>query len=134
MKSTKILNSDIETLKISALPTKPTAPKSLGGAGYTSKEMKEAFDKLPLFIIERFNTLIEDINDTGEDSLAASINTGLGESHTLADLFDDIKSGVMATYFTVFGESLLSHILNMKNEIDLLKSRFDALAEGESNG
>lgn len=134
MKSTKILNSEIEELKISSLPTKPTAPKSLGGAGYTSKEMKEAFDKLPLFIVERFNSLIEDINDYGDDSLASSVATGIKDGHTLTNLFTDITSGEMATYFTIFGESLLSHILGIKSEIDLIKTKLDALTGGSSNG
>ena len=68
MNATKILNSEIESLKISSLPARPTAPTAFGGKGYTSKEMKEAFDKLPLFIIERFNRLIEDITSKGENS------------------------------------------------------------------
>ena len=61
MNTEKITESEIEELKISSLPSRPTAPPSFGGKGYTAKEMKEAFDKLPLFIIERLNSLIDDI-------------------------------------------------------------------------
>ena len=50
MKTTKILDSEIANLKISSLPSRPTAPTAFGGNGYSAKEMKEFFDKLPLFI------------------------------------------------------------------------------------
>ncbi|MBQ8381341.1 MAG: hypothetical protein IJY18_05550 [Clostridia bacterium] len=61
MKTSKITESEIADLKISSLPTRPTAPASFGGRGYTAKDMKAAFDKLPLFIIERLNSVIDDI-------------------------------------------------------------------------
>ena len=61
MNTQKITDSEISELKISSLPSRPTAPPSFGGRGYTAKEMKEAFDRLPLFIIERLNSLIDDV-------------------------------------------------------------------------
>ena len=125
MKTKRIENREIENLRISSLPTRPTAPKSLGGVGYTSKEMKEAFDKLPLFIIERFNTLLEDVALVGEDSLAASIPTGIRENHTLSNLFGDIKSGELASYLTVFGESLFTVIANMRSDIDDINKKLE---------
>ena len=64
MKATKIFDSEIESLKISSLPTRPTAPTAFGGKGYTSAEMKAAFDMLPLFIISHFNDLVDDV-ETG---------------------------------------------------------------------
>ena len=125
MKTKRIENREIENLRISSLPTRPTAPKSLGGVGYTSKEMKEAFDKLPLFIIERFNPLLEDVALVGEDSLAASIPTGIRENHTLSNLFGDIKSGELASYLTVFGESLFTVIANMRSDIDDINKKLE---------
>ena len=62
MNTEKITDSEIEQLKVASLPSRPTAPPSFGGRGYTAKEMKEAFDKLPLFIIGRLNSLIDDIH------------------------------------------------------------------------
>ncbi len=123
MKATKILNSEISNLKISSLPSKPTAPRSLGGKGYTAKEMKEAFDRLPLYIIERYNDLIDDIAKLGDDSLSAAIKTGIKENHTLRALFSDIQSGELATYFNVFGESLVSHLISIKSDIAEIKER-----------
>ncbi len=61
MTTSKITDSEIESLKVASLPTRPTAPTAFGGKGYTATEMKEAFDKLPLKIIENFNALIDDI-------------------------------------------------------------------------
>jgi hypothetical protein len=67
MKAKKIQSSDIEHILISSLPTHPTAPRSLGGRGYSASEMKEAFDKLPLYIIEHYNALIGDVHSFGEN-------------------------------------------------------------------
>ncbi len=118
MNATKILDSEISSLKIASLPSRPTAPTSFGGKGYTASEMKAAFDRLPLFIIERFNTLIEDIGSVGQMSLAAEIPTGISEDHTLRELFLDIKSGAIAGYMKVLGENLE----------DLLAGILDSLA------
>ncbi len=59
--TTKILPSEIADLKIASLPTRPTAPTTFGGMGYSAADMKAAFDALPLFIIERLNALIDDV-------------------------------------------------------------------------
>ena len=130
MKATKILNSEISDLKIASLPSKPTAPMALGGKGYSAKEMKEAFDRLPMFIIGRYNDLMDDISDTGPDSLAASIKTGIKNDHTLRSLFSDITTGELATYFNIFGESLVSHLIGIKSDIAYVKERLASL-EGE---
>ena len=127
MKAKTILYDDIADIRISSLPSHPTAPRALGGMGYSSKEMKAAFDKLPLCIIERYNALIEDIGDVGEDSLAAAVPTGIKKRHTLSNLFDDIVSGELATYFNIFGESLISHLISIKNDIDSLKTKVNDL-------
>lgn len=65
MNAKKIYDSEIESKKISSLPTRPTASTAFGGKGYTATEMKEAFDLLPLHIVSAFNTLIGDI-ESGE--------------------------------------------------------------------
>lgn len=122
MKTTKILESEINGLKISSLPTRPNAPTNFGGAGYTSIEMKEAFDKLPLFIIERFNSLIDDVSGESGEPISTSIPTGIMSDHNLDDLFRDIISGAMANYMTVFGESLAAYLGKMRTDIDVLKA------------
>ena len=69
-------------LRIASLPTRPTASSSFGGKGYTSQEMKEAFDLLPNLIAARLNSLIEDILD---GSLAESMVVG-EEGETLSEV------------------------------------------------
>ena len=130
MKAKEILNSDISDILISSLPTRPTAPRHLGGKGYGAAEMKEAFDKLPLYIIEKYNELISDVRKYGEDSLAAAIPSGIKNGHTLQTLFEDVQTGEFATYFSFFGKSLLAHIITLYGEIDELKSKVKTLEEG----
>lgn len=120
MKSTRILTEEIGDMKISSLPTRPTAPKHLGGGGYTSLKMKEAFDKLPLFIISRFNALIDDIED---GAIAHAIPTGIDPSHTLGDLANDVKNGNLASYLDVGGVSLMTVLLQLDERIKAIEEK-----------
>lgn len=123
MKAKKIYNSDVSEILISSLPSRPTAPSSQGGRGYGRREMQEVFDKLPLYIIDRYNELLSDVVDLGENSLAGAIPTGIKDEHTLNSLFEDIASGELATYFGFLGKSLLSHIIGIYAELDEIRSR-----------
>ena len=118
MKTKRITDADISDLKISSLPTRPTAPQAFGGKGYTAQEMKEAFDRLPLFIIERLNTLIDDLTGEACESVATAIKTGIADSHTLADLFSDIESGNFITYTAAPTGSLGEYLLKLRADID----------------
>ncbi len=117
MTSTKINDADIANLKISSLPSRPTAPTAFGGRGYTASEMKEAFDKLPLYIIEKFNALLEDISAHGDGSLADEIPTGIREEHSLYNFFCDIVSGAAAGYIKVIDMPLAEAIADLRREI-----------------
>ena len=77
MNARKILNDEISALKVSSLPNRPSAPVSFGGKGYTAEQIKAAFDKLPLFIIEMFNMLIEDIEEAERTRLQAQSRQSL---------------------------------------------------------
>lgn len=123
MLSKKIFDEEIRNLKVSSLPTRPTTSSTLGGKGYSTKDMKEAFDKLPLYIITRYNALIDDITAEPEEGIASSVKTGISDTHTLSRLFSDITNGELANYMTVFGESLASFLGNLKEELDLIKSK-----------
>ena len=111
MNATKITDGELNEARVASLPTHPTSPTLFGGRGYTATEMKEAFDRLPLLIAERYNLLIEDALSLGEESLAGSVPTGLSEEHTLSDLFSDVKNGNLASYLKV-GNATLYSILN----------------------
>ncbi len=119
MKTTKITEEEIFDKKVASLPTRPTSVGIYGGLGYSSSEMKAAFDRLPLHIIEKFNSLLDDISALGEDSLASDIPTGINEEHRLCDLFSDIQNGNLASYMTVNGESLASIISRLSEAVGL---------------
>lgn len=122
MNTTKISESDIANLKVSSLPSRPTAPTAFGGRGYTAKDMKEAFDKLPLFIIEKFNSLIDDILAEGENSITASIPSGLKAGHSLKDVLNDITDGGLSEYLTVSDLTLAEFAAWCKEEITSIKA------------
>lgn len=130
MNTTKILESEISELKISSLPSRPTAPASFGGKGYTAKDMKEAFDRLPLFIIEKFNALIDDISSEGEGAVSSSIKTGIYKDHTLRDLFEDILSGAISTYLSLGEEALGDFYRRADNELDTLRAAVSTTTTG----
>ena len=133
MKAQKIQNADVKDLLIASLPTRPTAPRSMGGMGYSASEMKSAFDKLPLYIIEKYNELIEDIHDLGEDSIAAAIPSGIKDGHSLNDLFSDINSGALALYFTFLGKTLAEHITDILAELQRINGEVEKLMNKEEN-
>ena len=134
MKSARILEEEIRDMKISALPTYPTAPKSYGGVGYSAADMKAAFDRLPLYIIARFNALIDDIESASDDSVAGAIPTGISEGHTLAALFSDIRSGALASYLDVGGTALAMRLAELEVRIAALEGETDGENADASEG
>ena len=120
MKATKILKTETDPISVSSLPTRPTAPVALGGAGYSSKELQEAFDKLPLLIAERFNALLDDIES---GALAEEIGTGIRDGHSLSNLFGDVKNGNFASYLQINGESLATQIASLNLRISRLEGK-----------
>lgn len=115
MNTKKILTDEISDIKVSSLPSRPTAPTAFGGKGYTAAQMKAAFDRLPLFIIERFNMLLDDISSVGDGSISAEIPTGIGDGHTLCQFFTDIESGELAKYLSL-GDMTLDEFITAANE------------------
>ena len=118
MRSKTINESEIESLKVSSLPTRPTAPAAFGGKGYTADELKAAFDALPLYIIEKFNSLIDDLTTEGEDGILADILTGIKSGHTLRDMLSDIKSGDFVSYLAVGDLTLGEYLAKIKTDLD----------------
>ncbi len=128
MNTKKISESEIADLKVSSLPTRPTSSRANGGRGFSASEMKAAFDSLPLYIIKRLNSLIEDIEGVGEGSLASSLKTGIEDGHTLKDLFDEIGSGNLIYRLGFEDESLGSYVAKLKSEYDDIKEQIEELA------
>ena len=125
MTTKAIQNSEIEALKISSLPSCPTANPDYGGLGYSSSQMKAAFDALPLFIIERFNTLIADITAHPPASICSAIKTGIRKNwnHTLANFFEDLETGELASYLMIGEKNLATEIARLKSEIAEIKAQ-----------
>ena len=121
MKTTKITNGDISDKTVSSLPTRPTAPRAFGGIGYTANDMKEAFDKLPLYIIDKFNSLIDDISAEPGDSITDEIKTGLGGG-TLREFFEDIISGKALKYIGCGDGTLEDFLSKLRDDIDRIAS------------
>ena len=121
MKTKKILTEDISYMTVSSLPTRPTSPIALGGRGYSPTEMKAAFDKLPLFIIERLNSLLDDITGENGGSVSDAIKTGFTDTHNLASLFEDIRNGNFASYLSVLGKNLSIQIAEILKRLDALE-------------
>ncbi|MBQ2876912.1 MAG: hypothetical protein IJE25_07875 [Clostridia bacterium] len=119
MKTNKILNTETEPYLISSLPARPNLPYASGGINYSSSDLREAFDKLPLLIVERLNSLISEIEDS---SVCESIETGIMDSHTLADMFNDIKIGNFVWYLTMDGEPVSTILYGIMERLDRLEA------------
>lgn len=123
MNTKKILESEVESLKISSLPNRPTAKKIHGGGGLSAQEMKAAFDSLPIFVAERLNSLIDDIESAGDGKISESIKTGLDTGHCLSDFFADVKNGNLASYMALGDGTLVEKIHEMSAAIDAIKAK-----------
>ena len=119
MKTKQISAQEIAPLRISALPTRPTAPVAFGGKGYTSAEMKAAFDKLPELIIERFNSLIADVTDGG---ILGAIPVSIDGYSSLRELIDGISAGSLAAKTAVFDTTLTEFLAALRSDVDRLLS------------
>jgi hypothetical protein len=122
MKSRKITEGDVADKKVASLPTRPTAPTAFGGKGYTPTELKEAFDKLALYVIERYNELIDDILGAPGESISDGIKTGISSSHTLSDLFADIKNGSFIGYAKAPSGTLAEYLAELREDVNKIAS------------
>ncbi len=122
MYASKITDTEISNNRIASLPTRPNASVAFGGKGYSATEMKMAFDKLSLIIIDRFNTLLDDIRRTDEDALTASMPTGIKVGQSLQKMLLEIPGGEFAGYLKVGEESLATAIANIYAEIESIKA------------
>ncbi|MBQ2794308.1 MAG: hypothetical protein IJF05_06405 [Clostridia bacterium] len=118
MKAKTITDEEVELLKVASLPNRPTAPEEYGGSGFSAREMKEAFDRLPLYLMQRFNELIDDISAEGADSVAHAIKVGLGEEVSLRDFIDWFGSGKILAYIPVGDGNLAYFLANLRKDID----------------
>ena len=116
----KITATELHESSIATLPSRPSLPSLYSGRSMSAKELREAFDKLPRLLAERFNALLESLGlyKEGEalESFAEVLATGLSEGHSLADLFSDIQSGALCEYMSADGERTLAEVLASLSE------------------
>lgn len=115
MKAKKITVAERSERMVASMPTHPSA-EGYQGAAMTPTEVKQSFDRLPLLITERFNSLIDDIGASPAESISAAIQTGISDK-TLANMFADIITGNFASYMKINGKSLYEEIYNIKKVI-----------------
>lgn len=125
MKSKKITDGEISAMKVASLPTRPTAPAAFGGKGYTATELKEAFDKLPLFLVDRYNELIGDIYGEDGESITDKVKTAITENHTLTDLFADILNGNFISYLGAPEGTVMEYLIKLRADINKLAAELN---------
>ena len=118
MKSHTITNEEIEALKVASLPNRPTAPEEYGGHGFTAKEMKEAFDRLPLYLVDRLNDLIDAIETERSDSVLRSIKLGVGNGMTLYDFLLLFETGQILSIIPMGDENLSFYLVRLRRDVD----------------
>ena len=123
MQSKKIEEAEVIGLKVSSLPTRPTAKEAFGGKGYSASEMKAAFDKLPEYILEKLNLLIEDLLREGEGSYVGSFKTGISENYSLQNLIDGIMNGELARLLMISDKSLYDTLREIESKIEAINER-----------
>lgn len=123
MKSKIIKDSEVSSLKVSSLPTRPTASAAFGGKGYTASEMKAAFDKFPEYLLTKLNLLIEDLLKEGDESYVGNYKTGIVENQTLKALIEGIVTGEFAELLTVDGRRLCDVLNTIESDLRIIKER-----------
>ena len=126
MTTKKITSDEITQNAIASLPTRPTASVAFGGKGYTSGEMKEAFDRLPKLVIERFDLLLSDLSD---GQILIDIPTDIEGLPSVRDLIQGIENEELSAAITVFGTSLRSFLLKLREDVDALMSYAGMITE-----
>ncbi len=128
MTTKKITSEEISALAVESLPTRPTESTAFGGRGYTSTEMKAAFDRLPRLIIERFNHLIDDIED---GDILKDIKTENENMPSVSDLIDGMNDERFATAITVFGTPLKLVLHNLREDVSMLMAALGITREAD---
>lgn len=121
----KITLEKAKELSISSLPTRPNTPASFGGMGFSSADMKSAFDALTFYVIEKYNELIDSVSETGTGSFANYIPTGFFPGHTLSMMFTDIRDGNFSSYISLGNKSLITTIEEIQEALDKIKEKLE---------
>ena len=113
MKTKTMTKEELTPLSVASLPTNPTAEKR-GEKRYTPEELKAAFDRLPLYVAKRLNSLIDEIEG---ESFAFSVKLG---EEDLGSFYLDTLSGRILDRIPILDTTLTEFLLSMRRDIDTL--------------
>ena len=136
----EITERELSLYGVVSLPTRPGASREFGGRSYTPTELKEAFDRLPKLLAERYNELVRQVS---EGDLAETLMvTRDGEPVSLQAYLKDIterlleeeqKSSGLTQTDASYG-ALIEELQRAVDEIDaILEEIDDTPTEGSTN-
>ena len=136
----EITERELSLYGVVSLPTRPGASREFGGRSYTPTELKEAFDRLPRLLAERYNELVRQVS---EGDLAETLTvTRDGEPVSLQAYLKDIterlleeeqKSSGLTQTDASYG-ALIEELQKAVDEIDtILEKVDDTPTEGSTN-
>ena len=93
LKTLKISEDTMEKIGVSSLPTRPNAPVTSGGQGFSPSAMRARFDALPRHIAGQFNALIDKLTSAnGEYSITALQGLVNGLDGDIDKINEEIKN------------------------------------------
>ena len=139
MQISKLTESEMSAQGVASLPTRPNGDYADGGETLTAAALKDRFDRLPKYVAARLNALIDALNtspsDDSDGAIASAILTGLfpgvDDTHSLSDLFDDVKNGDLAGYLSVGGSSLSSSLAGKEDTLQIVSSSASSLTPSD---
>ena len=105
----RITEEELAGVRITRLADRPNENSRYGDSVMSADALKAAFDALPLLICRKFNALIDALplaEGADTDNIADLIATDLAAGHSLAELFREIGSGVLAERISLGAESV----------------------------
>lgn len=127
----KITNTQIQGLGVQALATRPNDAARYGEGGLSAEQLKRKFDRLPEFIIDKVNELIDILTSSGDKDVRDYIKIGLNDGiNTLADFVCSITDGKLANAISL---SLTLSPDEKKNLTDILDSFDSSITENASD-
>lgn len=99
----EITQRELTANGVVSMPTRPNASREFGGRSYTPAQLKEAFDRLPRLVAERYNELVRQV-ESGDLAEALQVQVGEGNAPLATYLTDAL------TRLGALEEPLLSYI------------------------
>ena len=107
----EITQRELTANGVVSMPTRPNASREFGGRSYTPAQLKEAFDRLPRLVAERYNELVRQV-ESGDLAEALQVQVGEGNAPLAAYLTDAL------TRLGALEEPLLSYIYTGVLEVE----------------